>query len=73
MCMCTCVWEVGGLLNNYEVKRRRKVEGGEFGPSEECEAAEIHLRQRDRGEDTDKQAYGKKTQTESERDLEQDG
>lgn len=45
--MCACVWEVGGLLNKYEVKRRRKAEGGEFGPSEECEAAEIHLRERE--------------------------
>lgn len=46
--MYTCVC-VGGsaLLNKYEVKK-----GGEFGPSEEYEAVDIHLREkRGRGEE----------------------
>lgn len=64
-----------GLLNEYKVKRRRKTEGGElkFGPSEECEAAGIHLRGGvgDRGKDTDRQADGKKnTDTLREREIE---
>lgn len=45
--MRTSAWEDGGVGHKkYEVKRKKGRKRGETEPSQECEAAGIHLRHR---------------------------